>query len=372
MGIRNLRKFLTKHAPSVFKEVHLSKYRGKKIAVDLILYIYRFKTSHITKCDTCRHQRSCVKEDCFQCRYSCHRWVGLLLNLLLNFYKNGVHGVFVYDTKTPQMKESKVQERRHKRDMASNRIHEIQEAIESYENTDGTIVQPVLHKIMEKYYNTRPRLLLPSENIPIDLEIVKNEKIRLEKQIVMVSRKDLAVSRELITLLGFSVVDAPDEAERMCSHLFLHNLVDGVLSNDTDVLAYGTGVFLTEIRRETLYEINMNEVLSLLGLTYEQFRDFCIMCGTDYNNNIYRIGVEKAFKLIQKHGSIEEIENKEEKIDTTVLNHIRVRELFSTPDTLTTYDLENTPIQYNKLEQFLSTYRINRDFFNQFKKYDKN
>lgn len=51
------------------------------------------------------------------------------------------------------------------------------------------------------------------------------------------------------------------------------------------------------------------------------------MCGTDYNKNINLIGPVKALKLLSLYGSIEKIAERC-KIDVSVLNHIRVRELF--------------------------------------------
>ena len=60
-------------------------------------------------------------------------------------------------------------------------------------------------------------------------------------------------------------------------------------------------------------------------MTQKQFTDFCILCGTDYNPNLFRVGPEKAYKLISEFKSIDEIKIH----DISSLNHIRVRELFS-------------------------------------------
>ena len=54
-----------------------------------------------------------------------------------------------------------------------------------------------------------------------------------------------------------------------------------------------------------------------------QKNNLCILCGTDYNKNIYKVGPKKAYDLLKKHESIDNFT-----IDTSILNHIRVRELF--------------------------------------------
>jgi len=45
--------------------------------------------------------------------------------------------------------------------------------------------------------------------------------------------------------------------------------------------------------------VELHEVLNALSLTYEQFIDFCILCGCDYTSKIAGIGPVKALKLIQ-------------------------------------------------------------------------
>ena len=64
-------------------------------------------------------------------------------------------------------------------------------------------------------------------------------------------------------------------------------------------------------------------MLQVLGLTASEFLDFCIMCGTDYNKNVFRVGVEKAYKYITTYHNIEHVP-----LDTTILNHEKVRSMF--------------------------------------------
>ena len=104
-------------------------------------------------------------------------------------------------------------------------------------------------------------------------------------------------------------------------------MVDAVLSEDTDILAYECPIFLSKlnISDETVVSIKYNDCINELELTSDQFLDLCIMCGTDYNKNIPRIGSKKAFKLIKQYGSIEGLPKE---IDTDILKYERVRQLF--------------------------------------------
>jgi 5'-3' exonuclease len=63
------------------------------------------------------------------------------------------------------------------------------------------------------------------------------------------------------------------------------------------------------------------------------------MCGTDYNPNIPRIGSKTAYKHILQHGNLEGI-TKKTKLDTSVLNYERTRELFTV---FKPFDVQNIP-----------------------------
>jgi hypothetical protein len=49
------------------------------------------------------------------------------------------------------------------------------------------------------------------------------------------------------------------------------------------------------------------QVLSGLGVTFDQFVDLCIMCGCDYCGTIRGVGPKSALTLIKKHGTIEKV-----------------------------------------------------------------
>jgi len=315
MGIKNLHKFLQKHVPDYCEEKSLSAYRGCKVAVDTNIYLYRYK--------------SIYKDN----------WSKHFVDFLIILVKNGLDCLFVYDTDAPIEKQDKKDERKMDKINANNRIQEIEEAREVY-HREGTIPL-ILREIIERR-STRIKQLLPnnfSQQFVYDQGAIDKELNILRNKVVSVTRRDTQRSRELLDLFEISHCDSLAEAETLCAQLCVHGIVDAVLSNDTDVLAYGCPTFLAKLElndkphrhRETVMEIKFAHILSALQMTKEQFRDLCIMCGTDYNKNIYHVGNDKAFRLLQKYGSIEEIAQNTTK-DITILNHVRVRELFHVPE----------------------------------------
>ena len=173
---------------------------------------------------------------------------------------------------------------------------------------------------------------IKNKKLAFDIKICEKYLAKKKAQIVHLQDEDFKSSKDLFTILGIPYFISPSEGETLCSQLALYGKVAGVLSEDTDILAYGTGIFLTKINtsQETVVEIRISNILDALSMSQAQFTDLCIMCGTDYNSNIFRVGPEKAFKLLEEFGSIEDIKGK----DTTILNYKRVRELFAKDTTV--------------------------------------
>lgn len=321
MGIKNLHKFLQKHIPDYSREVHLSEYKGKKIAIDIYIYLFSYKSNY--------------KDN--WCRY----FVDFLIVLL--HYE--IQCIFIYDSGSPIEKQETKDERKLRKQNAINDIQEIEHAQEVYKNT-GEIL-PVLQNIILND-NTRIKKLLPTHNEQV---LIYNEQ-SIEKRLntlrrnnVSITKEDLQISKKILDFFDITYCKAENEGETLCAHLCIKGIVDCVLTDDTDVLAYGTPVFLTKLdlfgknkfnkqrTAETVMEIRFDHILESIDFTLQQFKDLCILCGTDYNKNIYRIGHEKAFKLLKKYNTIEGI-TENTKHDTSILNYKRTRELFNTPETI--------------------------------------
>ena len=330
MGIKNLNKFLRTVCPHVFEEVHLAEYAFQKVAIDISLYLCKYKAS------------------------AGERWLSSFINLIACLRKNEIHCVFIFDTGSPPEKEKEKEERKAQRDLLEERIYKLEEALEKYHETCE--VDPILIEFYNKKKAKKPKRLMRKgkQTDEINMELVADLIKKKKSQILNISQKDFDTAKELFDILDVPYCQAPLEAETMCADLCKRGLVDAVLSEDTDVLAYGAPVFLTKIdtRAETCVRIRHEDVTGSLEFTEDQFLDFCIMCGTDYNKNIFRVGPQKSYKLMQEYGSIESI-GENSKHDIAILSHVRGRELFKD------YEKANIKIPYcgqpdfNKLQEFV-------------------
>lgn len=325
MGITNLNKFLRNNCPDIFEEIHISEYSFKKVAIDISLYLCKFKSSYGD------------------------RWLSAFISLIACLRKNEVHCVFIYDSGCVPEKEAERKDRAEQRAKLENRVNQLENSLQKF-HLSGEI-DPILIELYKKKASGIPepkRLLKSKESDVIDMRVVESAIVKMRGHILEITKEDFLLTKELFNILNVPYFNAPLEAETTCSDLCKRGLVDAVLSEDTDVLAYACPVFLSKINTATgvCVRIKYPELLSALELKCDEFLDLCIMCGTDYNKNIFKIGPEKAYKYIKKHSTIEEISRANPSIDITPLNHVRGRYLFRQ------YEQQNVKIPYCGIPQF--------------------
>jgi flap endonuclease-1 len=336
MGIKNLNKFLRDKCPSAFISIHLSSWAYKKVAIDISLYLHKFKA---------------VCGD---------GWLTAFINLIISLRRNEIHCVFIFDGPAPPEKDLERTRRKDERNEREQSITILEDALQEYHMT-GVVDQILITLWTKRREDIPPRFLGEIKKDKIDMKWVQDKIKQKRAQIIDISPNDLIAVKNLFDIMEVPYNTATAEAEKLCAKLCRYKLVDAVLSEDTDLIAYQTPCFLTKIdtRSDTCIMINYSTVLDQLKLTPEQMIDFCIMCGTDYNNNIFKVGPMKAYKYINDYGSIEGVKDNT-KLDITILNHVRGRELF------TVWDVDNINyIPYcgrpnlEKLKIFVQQYNVN-------------
>jgi len=317
MGIKNLHQFLRKACPLIYTEVHLSKYSYKKVAIDTSIYMCKFKTTYGKQ------------------------WLDAFMQLTILFRENEVHPIFVYDTRFPPEKEQEKKNRTMARLKTKEKADNILAEWEAYKGrfqdhpeyfiSSSATPNPLpiryddlgedLREFLLKQYNKRETLMVAEVDRDIDHLISTLLSIRTE---------DFDLTRRLFTILGIAWINAPGEAEATCAILNRNGYVDAVLSEDTDVLNYRADKFLhrLNLQSQMVIEIDYEDMIARLDLSKEQFLDFCIMCGTDYNTNLFKIGPEKSYRLLKKYGSLEQIRHHNKNLDMSDFHFERVREIF--------------------------------------------
>lgn len=141
---------------------------------------------------------------------------------------------------------------------------------------------------------------------------------------------------DLLLMMGIPVIRATGEAEMTCCAMLKNNLVNGIISRDTDHLVIGCSNLIIALKNNSVEKLNMTKLLTKLGLTHREFVDFCILCGTDYNMPKFGytrclLVPEKAISVIKLYGCIE---NAMSHITLPVTQFIECRNTYETPKDL--------------------------------------
>lgn len=288
MGIKDLMPFLKKNG-FLERKIPFDLIQGKGVAIDMDNLIVRFYSiAKNTILDNTNLQVD-MPEEKSVVEETCDRVNGHLRSL-----SNICTLYLCFDGKASDLKVKAWKERKKPRDASQKGIEGF-ESISPFDRTDEDIKRFIKH--YRSSYNRRT------------------------VQAILESTKDHWKER------ATCIIGSGDnqEAEAECVKLIKAGKCHLVYSRDTDLIAYGATNIVRDIswRDRTVSIVKKSDVLRSLGLNMKQLRDFCIMCGTDYNPRIKGIGPVRSLALIKKYGSIDNMD-----IDTTVLNHKEVRALF--------------------------------------------
>jgi flap endonuclease-1 len=259
MGIKGLMNFLKEAAPKSVKEVAFDQMTNRMLAIDASMNLYQFI---IAVRDSSGQG---LQNEAGEVTSHINGFLARTIKLL----EAGAKPVYVFDGKAPELKQAELQARREMRDQAEAELKAAEAA--------G------------------------------DLEQVK----KMQGRTVRVTKQQNEDVKELLTLMGIPVVLAPCEAEAQCAELSKGGRVYAAATEDLDSLTFGSkrlirNLFAPEAQKKPILEVDLALALEQIGVTMDQFIDFCILCGCDYVDSIKGIGPQSAIRMILDHATIEE------------------------------------------------------------------
>jgi exonuclease-1 len=146
------------------------------------------------------------------------------------------------------------------------------------------------------------------------LKIGKTSQAHLELQ------KSVDVTPEMARMLieelkhhNVQYVVAPYEADSQLVYLERKGIVDGILSEDSDLLVFGAKCLITKLDKYgECVEVNRNlftacREVSLAGWSDADFRRMAILSGCDYHPGIGGMGLKTAYRMLRKHKTVERL-----------------------------------------------------------------
>jgi len=313
MGIKNLNIFLKKNYNDVFKQVSITKLKGHKIALDGHNLSYKFMSI--------AHQRinnstDVAKEEVDR-DLVIKAWHSLFLGFINKLIMYGIVPLIVFDGEAPEEK-AKTKEGRLKTKI--DRKKKIEDIKERLKNAD------------------------PLDNSDLLVEDLK----KLTKFNFKITRNDMSDLKTLLKMTGLPVFTSKSEGEKLCAILNKHGKCSAVFTTDTDTLVYGAKMVITGFEdRDIINYIKLNDVLEALDIDFNTFVELSIMSGCDYNTNIPKLSTGKAYKLLKKYKTLNEIPDLPDK---ECLNYEKCKslfedeELFENIEDFNTFDITNETI----------------------------
>ncbi|KAI9676904.1 MAG: Rad2 nuclease [Caeruleum heppii] len=197
-------------------------------------------------------------------------------------------------------------------------------------------VEFAMHRVrMLQHYGVTPYLVFDGDYLPSKAATEetraksRNESKRLGLQLRQTGRAHLAhqhftkaidvtpeMARQLIEELkrtGVQYIVAPYEADAQLAYLEKKGVISAVLSEDSDLLVYGTNCLLTKLDQYgECIEINRADFtacreISLVGWSDVDFRRMAILSGCDYLPSLTKMGLKTAYRLVRKYKVIDRI-----------------------------------------------------------------
>ena len=254
MGIQHLNQFMRANCPDAIKQITLGQLRGKVIAVDTSIYMYRFAGEGI------------LIEGMYQ-----------LISLFRHYE---IVPMFIFDGKMPTEKNEILNIRREAKTAAEKKYELVKKRISSSTEQD-------------------------------DIRELKYEMDSLRKKFVRLRNEDIRNVKKLMDVCGVTYYNAEGEADQLCAALVIKRKAYACLSEDMDLFVYGCPRVLRYLNltnsRVVLYSLKY--ILQNLDVSLLQFKEICIISGTDYNlSESKNCNLHKTLKHFAKYKKIKSTE----------------------------------------------------------------
>lgn len=261
MGIKNLSKAIRRFAPDAVREVTLDDLAGMRAAVDVAIFMYKFKFVGMDPADGLRQQ------------------VG-------RFRAHGIEPAYFFDGLPCAAKGAEITQRSQAREGFRDALSDEQAKVRALRCKDlSTVTDP--------------------------LSMIAAAETRLARSRRRVSgkptRRDYAEARRVLTKLGVRCYQSRNDGEKACAWAVRTGLCDFVASEDFDCVPYDAGLLVTGVGRATMTAYDVAAIRAGFGdWTAEQVVLFCVLLGSDLcATRIRGIGPVRAKALVDSHGTLD-------------------------------------------------------------------
>ena len=267
MGIKNFMKWVNRYAPGSIELTNLDKMSNKVLGVDASLLMYKAELA--------------IKGNGFEMRnnngkITSHLYVSFFS--IIRLLKNNIIPIYVFDGKPNKLKNFVLHRRELKSDSAKLKLNKL--------------------KQIKKRTNKIKKDINKLEIISFDINVsMENDLIKM------------------LDLMGIPHIKAKNEADSLLAYMEINKYIDGVISDDTDIIIFGTNNLYKNVSthvkttKSSIQHISYEKIIDHMKWKREQLVNLAILLGSDYAPTIKGVGMVKLTELINNNYTLNDILN---------------------------------------------------------------
>ncbi|WFD00115.1 DNA repair protein rad2 [Malassezia yamatoensis] len=138
------------------------------------------------------------------------------------------------------------------------------------------------------------------KEVEAEVEALRKERARLRRNEEDVTLQMAAEVQALLRLFGLPYITAPMEAEAQCAQLAIQKLVDGIITDDSDVFLFGgTPVYRNMFNDRRMVECYLlSDIERELSLSRDRLISLAFLLGSDYTEGLDGVGPVLAMEIL--------------------------------------------------------------------------
>ncbi|ENN80361.1 hypothetical protein YQE_03220, partial [Dendroctonus ponderosae] len=147
---------------------------------------------------------------------------------------------------------------------------------------------------------TEQELKTLKDQLQVDKVNLSNEKATRERMAGNITDQMYQEAQELLELFGVPYVVAPMEAEAQCAFLDAVDLIDGTITDDSDIWLFGGKTVYKNFFNQNKYvmEFKTENIQHHFKLTREQMILLALLVGSDYTVGLQGVGPVTALEIL--------------------------------------------------------------------------
>ncbi|KAL9630393.1 MAG: hypothetical protein Q9164_006439 [Protoblastenia rupestris] len=147
-----------------------------------------------------------------------------------------------------------------------------------------------------------------AEDYEKELRQLRNQQKKDRRDADEVTHIMVTECQQLLRLFGLPYVTAPMEAEAQCAALVSMGLVDGIVTDDSDIFLFGgTRVYKNMFNQAKFVECYLTSDLEKeYSLTREKLIRFAHLLGSDYTEGVPSVGPVTALEILSEFDNLED------------------------------------------------------------------